>query len=54
MQHRVTGPIRPEPTLQDVLDAISGIKSDMRLLLNELKTIAKLLHDLPIELERRE
>jgi hypothetical protein len=47
------GPIEPDPTLKDVLDAIGEIKDDMLLLLNELKTISQLLRDLPIDLERK-
>ena len=42
------------PDLGDVLDAISDIRSDMELQLQELKKIVKLLRDLPIDLERRE
>ena len=42
------------PDLQDVLSAISGVRADINLLLQELKKIAKLIHDLPIDLERKE
>jgi hypothetical protein len=48
------GPPIEGPDLQDVLDAISAVRADMNLLLQELKKIAKLVHDLPIDLERRE
>ncbi len=43
-----------EPDLQDVLNAIAEIKSEMGLLLIELKKIVQILHDLPTDLERRE
>ena len=49
-------PIRQEPEgadLQDVINAIAEIRADMSLLLKELKTIVKILRDLPIDLERR-
>jgi hypothetical protein len=41
-----------EPDLQEVLDAIAEIKSEMGLLLKELQKIVKLLHGLPAQLER--
>jgi hypothetical protein len=48
-------PTEPEgPNLQDVIDAIAEIKSEMGLLLTELKTIVKLLRDLPIDLDRKD
>jgi hypothetical protein len=41
-----------EPDLQDVLDAIAEIKSEMGLLLKELQKVAELLRHLPAQLGR--
>lgn len=46
--------MRDEPNLQDVLNAIAEIKSEMGLLLKELQKIVKLLHELPGQLETRD
>ena len=40
-----------QPDLQEVLDSIAEIKSEMGLLLKELQKIVELLHGLPAQIE---